>query len=100
MGSEGAYPDPVVTSCHVRVAMGLVALLLLIGAWSGVKHLDTWCVCATLGARSVRMRTVSSDANVGLCSPYICWCVYVYVNVYICAWCHNSSSPTNLNKHG
>ena len=40
MGGEGAYPDPVVTSCHVRVAMGLVALLLRIGAWSGVKHLD------------------------------------------------------------
>ena len=30
-GGEGAYPDPVVTSCYVRVAMGLVALLLRIG---------------------------------------------------------------------
>ena len=40
MDGEGAYPDPVVTSCHVRVAMGRVALLLRIGAWSGVKHLD------------------------------------------------------------
>ena len=38
VGGEGAYPDPVVTSCHVRVAMGLVAPLLRIGAWSGVKH--------------------------------------------------------------
>ena len=37
---EGAYPDPLVTSCHVRVAMGLVALLLRSGAWSGVKHFD------------------------------------------------------------
>ena len=37
---EGAYPDLVMTSCHVRVAMGLVAPLLWIGAWSGVKHLD------------------------------------------------------------
>ena len=47
MGGEGAYPDPVVTSCHVRVAMGLVALLLWIGAWSGVKHLDrmAYLVC-------------------------------------------------------
>ena len=44
---RGAYPDPVVTSCHVRVAMGLVALLLRIGAWSGVKHLDrmAYLVC-------------------------------------------------------
>ena len=40
VGSEGAYPDPVVTSCHVRVTMGLVAPLLRIVAWSGVKHLD------------------------------------------------------------
>ena len=40
VGGGEAYPDPVVTSCHVRVAMGLVALLLRIGAWSGVKHLD------------------------------------------------------------
>ena len=47
MGGEGAYPDPVMTSCHVRVAMGLVALLLRIGAWSGVKHLDrmAYLVC-------------------------------------------------------
>ena len=47
MGSEGGCPDPVVTSCHVRVAMGLVALLLEIGAWSGVKHLDrmAYLVC-------------------------------------------------------
>ena len=46
-GGEGAYPDPVVTCCHVRVAMGLVALLLRIGAWSGVKHLDrmAYLVC-------------------------------------------------------
>ena len=40
VGAEGAYPDPVVTSCHVKVAMGLVTLMLRIGAWSGVKHLD------------------------------------------------------------
>ena len=47
MGGGGAYPDPVVTSCHVRVAMGLVALLLRIGAWSGVKHFDrrAYLVC-------------------------------------------------------
>ena len=47
VGGEGAYPDPVVTSCHVKVAMGLVALLLRIGAWSGVKHLDrmAYLVC-------------------------------------------------------
>ena len=49
MGGEEAYPDPVVTSCHVRVAMGLVTLLLRIGAWSGVKHLDRMaylvCLC-------------------------------------------------------
>ena len=38
VGGEGAYPDPMATSCHVRVAMGLVAPLLRIGAWSGVKH--------------------------------------------------------------
>ena len=31
VGGEGAYPDPVVTSSHVRVAMGLVAPLLRIG---------------------------------------------------------------------
>ena len=31
VGGEGAYPDPVVTSCYVRVAMGLVGLLLRIG---------------------------------------------------------------------
>ena len=40
MGGEGAYPDPVVTSCDARVAMGLVALLLRIGARIGVKHFD------------------------------------------------------------
>ena len=47
VGGEGNYPDPVVTSCHVRVAMGLVDLLLRIGAWSGVKHLDrmAYLVC-------------------------------------------------------
>ena len=47
VGGVGAYPHPVVTCCHVRVAMGLVALLLRIGAWSGVKHLDrvTHLVC-------------------------------------------------------
>ena len=47
MGGEGAYPDPVVTSCDVRVAMGLVALLLRIGARIGVKHLDrmAYLVC-------------------------------------------------------
>ena len=47
MDGEGAYLDPVVTSCHVRVAMGLVTLLLWIGAWSGVKHLDrrAYLVC-------------------------------------------------------
>ena len=74
VGREGAYPDPVVTSCHVRVATGLVALLLRIGAWSGVKHPGrmAYLVCLRYGARSVRMRTVSSDANVGLCSAYIC----------------------------
>ena len=47
VGGEGAYPDIVVTSCHVRVAMGLVAPLLRFGAWSGVRHLDgwpNWCV--------------------------------------------------------
>ena len=46
-GGEGAYRDPVVTSCHVRVVIGLVALLLQIGAWSGVKHLDrmAYLVC-------------------------------------------------------
>ena len=35
------------TSCHVRVAMGLVATLLRIGARSDVKNLDgvpTWCL--------------------------------------------------------
>ena len=49
MGGEGAYPDLVMTSSHVRVAMGLVAPLLQIGAWSGVKHLDGMahlvCLC-------------------------------------------------------
>ena len=40
VGGEGAYPDLVVTSCHVRLAMGLVALGLRIGAWSGVGCLD------------------------------------------------------------
>ena len=35
-----------------------------------------WYVRATLGARSVHVRTASSDAIVGLCSPYICWCVF------------------------
>ena len=39
VGAEGAYPDLVVTSCHMKVAMGLVAPLLRIGAWSSVKHL-------------------------------------------------------------
>ena len=36
-----------VTSCHVRVAVGLVAPLLRIRATSGVKSLDgmsTWCL--------------------------------------------------------
>ena len=35
------------TSCHVRVAIGLVALLLRIGARIGVKHLDrmAYLVC-------------------------------------------------------
>ena len=35
------------TSCHVKVAVGLVAALLRIGAMSGVKNLDgmpTWCL--------------------------------------------------------
>ena len=36
-----------VNSCHVRVAVGLVAPLLRIGARSAVKNLDgmsTWCL--------------------------------------------------------
>ena len=53
------------TSRHARVAGGLVAPLLRIGARSGVKNLGA---CTPLGARSVRMRVVSSTANVGLCS--------------------------------
>ena len=32
VGGEGAYPDLVVTSCHVRVAIGVVVLLLRIRA--------------------------------------------------------------------
>ena len=44
VGGEGAYPDPVVASCHVGVAMGLVAPLLRIGAWSGVKHAQLACL--------------------------------------------------------
>ena len=75
VGGEGAYPDPVVTSCHVRVAMGLVALLLRIGIGVVLSTLigwPTWCVCVTLVARSVRVRTASADANVGLCSACIC----------------------------
>ena len=48
VGGEGAYPDPVVTSCPVRVTMGLVALLPRIGAWSGVKHLDRMAYLACL----------------------------------------------------
>ena len=39
VGAEGAYPNLVVTSCHMKVAMGLVGPLLRIGAWSSVKHL-------------------------------------------------------------
>ena len=54
-----------------RLGLGVV--------WSTLKGWPTWCVCATLGARSVRMRTAISDANVGLCCPYTCWCVCVYV---------------------
>ena len=38
VGGKGACPDPVVTSCHVNVAMGLAAPLLRNGAWSGLKH--------------------------------------------------------------
>ena len=56
---------------------------------------QTWCVCVTLGARSVRMRVTSSSANVGLCSTCsTCVCA----NMYFCVWCRNSSSPTNLNQ--
>ena len=40
VGGEGVYPDLLVTSCHVRVAMRLVASLLRAGACSGVKHFD------------------------------------------------------------
>ena len=49
MGGEGAYPDLVVTSCHVRVAIGVVVLLLRIRAWSGVKHLDGMAHLVCLG---------------------------------------------------
>ena len=49
VGGKGAYSDLVMTSYHVRVAMGLVAPLLRIGARSGVKHVDGMahlvCLC-------------------------------------------------------
>ena len=47
VGGEGACPDLVMTSCHVRVAMGVIVPLLWIGAWSCVKHLDgmAYLVC-------------------------------------------------------
>ena len=45
VSSEGAYPDLVVTSCHVRMAVGVVNPLLQIGACSGVKHLMGCLTC-------------------------------------------------------
>ena len=53
------------TSCHVRVAVGLVAPPLRSGAKSRVKNLDMGCplgVCTALGARSIRMSVASSTA--------------------------------------
>ena len=70
-GGEGAYPDPVVISCHVSVAIGLAT-----ADW-GLEWCEarcTWCVCATLGNKLVRMRAASSSANVRLCGAYIGAC--------------------------
>ena len=81
------------TSCHVRVAVGLVAPLLRIGARGGVKNVDrmpTWCFTA-LGARSMRMRVARSTANVGLCSMYICWCMCV--SMLICTFVYGVAIP-------
>ena len=71
MGGERAYLDLVVISCHVKVAMGLVAPLLRIGGWSGVGYLDGMAYLRYSGCPIGRMRVVSSSANVGLFSMYI-----------------------------
>ena len=85
-------------------AVGLVASLLRIGARSGVRTLIRCplSVCTALGARSVRMRVANSTANVGLCIMYVCMLVRVcvYVNMYFCVWCRNSSSPNKSYQLG
>ena len=76
VGGEGAYPDFVVTSCHVRVAMGLVAPLLRIGAWSGVKHLDGMAhlVCLRYSGCPLCVVCIYIGACVFLCE-YVLLCM-------------------------
>ena len=74
VGGEGAYLNFIVTSCHVRLAMGLVAFQLRIGAWSGAVYADWVCL---------RYFGCSIDAHEG--GLFQCQCWNVYVCIYVCA---------------